>query len=108
MIPTVESVLEAEIRAAEYCHGKPLNENGWRDVALGMRDFARKLEDAQSPKTPQIASNGHKKASQKREALCYLFADLHNSKAVFTAANSRSNSRANSAGTIQTNLGLTI
>lgn len=44
-LPTVESVLESEIRSAEYSHGTPLPADGWRDVALGMRDWARKLDD---------------------------------------------------------------
>jgi hypothetical protein len=43
--PTVESVLEQGIKAAEYCWGKPLPAEGWRDVALDMRDWARKLDD---------------------------------------------------------------
>lgn len=44
-LPTVERVLEKEIKSAEYSRGNPLPVEGWRDVALGMRDWARKLDD---------------------------------------------------------------
>lgn len=43
--PKANASFEAAQRAAEYCYGKPIGTQGWRDIACAMRDDARKYED---------------------------------------------------------------
>jgi hypothetical protein len=42
--PKTDAAFEAAKTAAEYCYGKPLGVQGWRDIACAMRDDARKYE----------------------------------------------------------------